>query len=96
MSLFLPTPHNHGISKYILGSIQVMRSVVTTRLGYQVSSRINGSRLEIYDMTGRNLYKAEAREGIQYINVSGWSAGKYLIRLITINAAVYSHQFIKQ
>jgi hypothetical protein len=57
---------------------------------------MNGSRLEIYDMMGRSFYQGGTKEGIQLINVSGWSAGKYLIRLIAANGQVYSHQFIKQ
>jgi hypothetical protein len=76
--------------------LQLMQNVVTTSLSYQVNSRVSGSILEIYDMTGRRLYKAAAMEGVQSINVSRWSAGKYLIRLLTNSGEVYSHQFIKQ
>ena len=76
--------------------LQIMENVVSTHLRYQVNSGMNESRLEIYDMTGRNVYKADTKEGVQLINVSSWSAGKYLIRLLTTNGQVYSHQFIKQ
>lgn len=76
--------------------LQVMQNVVTTDLRYQVSAGMNGSKIEIYDMAGRNFYTAGIKEGVQHINVSGWSAGKYLIRLLAANGQVYSHQFIKQ
>jgi hypothetical protein len=76
--------------------LQVLQNVVSTDLQYQVNAELAGSKLEIYDMTGRNVYTANTKSGVQHINVSGWSAGKYLIRLLTVNGQVYSHQFIKQ
>jgi hypothetical protein len=75
---------------------QIMQNVVNANLQYQVNSGMKGSGIEIYDMTGRSLYKIQTKEGVQYINVSGWNAGKYLIRLLAIDGQVYSHQFIKQ
>jgi hypothetical protein len=76
--------------------LQVIETAVTTDLRYYVSSGMNGSRIEIYDISGRSFYKNVAKEGVQQINVSGWSAGKYLIRLLAVNGQVYTNQFIKQ
>jgi hypothetical protein len=76
--------------------LQVMENLVTTNLRYEVISEMKGSRLEIYDMAGRNVYRSTTKAGAQFINVSGWGAGKYLIRLQASNGQVYSHQFIKQ
>jgi hypothetical protein len=76
--------------------LQILQNVVTTNLQYQVDAEFTGSKLEIYDMTGRSVYSAVTKPGVQQINVSGWSSGKYLIRLITISGEAYSHQFIKQ
>jgi hypothetical protein len=76
--------------------LQILQNVVSTDLQYQVNAELNGSKLMIYDMTGRCVYNIDTKAGVQDINVSGWIAGKYLVRLLTINGQVYSHQFIKQ
>jgi hypothetical protein len=76
--------------------LQVMQNAVTTDLSYQVSTGMNGSRIEIYDISGRSFYKNSAKEGMHHINVSGWGSGKYLIRLLAVNGQVYTNQFIKQ
>jgi hypothetical protein len=76
--------------------LQVLQNVVSSNLQYQVDAGFAGSKLEIFDMTGRTVYNTVTKNGIQQINLSGWSAGKYLIRLIADNGQVYSHQFIKQ
>lgn len=75
--------------------LQVLENTVTTDLSYQVNAGMNGSRIEIYDISGRSFYKNSAKEGVHHINVSGWSAGKYLIRLLAANGQVYTNQFIK-
>lgn len=76
--------------------LQLLQNVVHADLQYQVNAELKGSKLRIYDMTGRNVYNADIKEGVQHIDVAGWNAGKYIIRLMTTNGQVYSHQFIKQ
>jgi Secretion system C-terminal sorting domain len=76
--------------------LQLLQNIVQTDLRYQVNAEMSGSKLEIYDMTGKTVYTTVTKTGVQLINVYGWSAGKYLIRLIANNGQVYSHQFIKQ
>jgi hypothetical protein len=80
----------------VASPLQLIQNLVTNDLRYQVISMVNGSKLEIYDMTGRNVYKGEIKAGIQHLDVSRWRAGKYLVRLFATNGQVYSHQFIKQ
>ena len=76
--------------------LQIFDNANSTNLQYQVSPGFNGSNLKIYDMTGRKIYSTNTKEGVQLIDISGWSPGKYLIRLLAYNGQVYSHQFIKQ
>lgn len=76
--------------------LQLIQSMVTTDLTYQVSSIVKGSKLEVFDMTGRAVYRGATKSGIQHLNVSQLRPGKYLIRLLATNGQVYSHQFLKQ
>jgi hypothetical protein len=76
--------------------LHILQNVVSTNLQYHVNAEMAGSKLDIYDMTGRNVYSTVTKAGAQQLNVSGWSVGKYLIRLIAVSGQTYSHQFIKQ
>lgn len=76
--------------------LRILQNVAQTELRYQVNAELAGSKLEVYDMTGKKVYHATTETGVQQINVSGWNAGKYLIRLLTVNGQTFSHQFIKQ
>jgi hypothetical protein len=76
--------------------LRLLENIVTSYLRYRIAPGMNGSKIEIYDMNGRSVYKTKVKEGLQHVNVSAWSNGRYLIRLLADNGHVYSHQFIKQ
>jgi hypothetical protein len=76
--------------------LQILQNIVNTDLQYQVNTEFAGSKIEIYDITGRKVYNILSKMGVQQLSLSGWSAGKYIIRLINNNGQVYCHQFIKQ
>jgi len=75
--------------------LTILQNNVHTNLPYTINSSVQGSRLEVYDITGRSIYRTEARVGSQQLDVSTWSAGKYLVRLIVKEGEVYTGQFIK-
>ena len=77
--------------------LTVIENPVKTKLTLLVSSdQANASDITIFDFSGRQILNAVSKAGYQYINVSGLSAGKYLITLRTRNGQTYSSQFIKQ
>jgi hypothetical protein len=47
------------------------------------------ARVEIYDVTGRNLLSQQVEAGEQTISVAGWTAGVYTVR-ITVEGQVYA------
>lgn len=74
----------------------VRQNLVTSEFHYQVNSSLSGSTIEIFDMTGHTVYKTKARNGVHNVNVSNWAAGKYIIRLFTVEGQMYSQPFVKE
>ncbi|MEQ1554974.1 MAG: T9SS type A sorting domain-containing protein [Methylotenera sp.] len=75
--------------------LELLQNAVVSNLQYQVSSSIRGLTIEVFDYSGRITYKTSVKSGVQHINVSSWSAGEYVIRLLTLEGQVYSQRFIK-
>ncbi len=73
----------------------VRQNLVTSVFQYQVNSSLSGSTIEIYDMTGHTVYKTKVKSGVQNVNVSTWAAGKYVVRLFTVEGQMHSQPFVK-
>lgn len=74
----------------------LLQNVVGNNLQVQIKmQQTNTGFIIIYDFLGRKVLQFRAINGNQNINISGFSAGKYLIRLLTNDGQAYSNQFIK-
>jgi hypothetical protein len=50
--------------------LRLLQNIVASELRYRIASGMNGSKLQIYDMNGRSVYKTDTKEGLRHINVS--------------------------
>ena len=51
--------------------------------------------VEIFDATGRMMYRADVNYADQVVNISGWSAGTYTMRITGKEGERYVQQFVK-
>jgi hypothetical protein len=76
--------------------LHVWGNLVDNNLRYQVNLPLSGTVVQVYDITGRCIYTTNAKAGIQSINASYFTTGKYVIRVSTMNGQVYTDQFVKR
>jgi hypothetical protein len=66
------------------------------RRSLQLTLNTQQASLTIYNFSGMEVMSMSAKAGVQYIDVSRLTPGKYLVRATTIDGQVFSRQFIKQ
>ena len=76
-----------------------MRSSVYPNPGsnlLNIRTTLQNARVEIYDLTGRQIYNQEITENITSINADGWLSGMYFWKIISKNKEAESGKWIKQ
>ena len=61
-----------------------------------ICTALQNAHLEIYDLTGKLVYKQEITENVTSINAEGWPSGAYLWKVVSGNMEAECGKWIKQ
>ena len=81
---------------YSLDQITVFPNPADDYITVKSNHNLDDAIISMFDLNGRRVlnYKNESDDGI--INVSGLSAGEYILRIITSDQDIYSKKIIKK
>lgn len=83
-----------GVDDISLGeSISIYPNPATNEL--TITGAVRGAQLEIIDVTGRRLYRAQVSGEKETIRVDGAADGLYILRITNTNGQTTSRRFIK-
>jgi hypothetical protein len=61
-----------------------------------IRTGLKDARVEVYDMSGRMIYRQEITENVTAINTTDWSEGTYVWKVISNGKEAESGKWIKQ
>ena len=81
---------------YSLDQITVFPNPADDYITVKSNHNLDDAIISMFDLNGRRVlnYKNESDDGI--INISGLSAGEYILRIITSDQDIYSKKIIKK
>lgn len=83
------TVQGTGISSIALGGINIYPNPATNTLNI-TSTQTDIERIELIDMLGQTIYSTHSSSANISINISGYAAGVYLVRIHTLQGVVTS------
>ena len=61
-----------------------------------IRTALKNARVEVYDMSGRMIYRQEITRDVTSVNAEGWSSGSYVWKVISNNIEAESGKWIKE
>ena len=76
--------------------LHVLNTIVTDRVVFSVDASDKIAQTTIYNMNGQSMYTTKTKQSTNTVDISGWTKGKYIIRVVTTDGQAFTEQFVKQ